>query len=158
MSSQQSPGVLVLCTGNSCRSQMAEAFLRQHGGDRFEVYSAGTEPAGEIHPLVHTVMAERGLDLSRHYPKDCRDFLGTIAVHTLIIVCDGAARSCPTVWPGVTQRLIWPTDDPAAFAGDGEQTLAEFRRVRDELEGRVLEFLESLVAAKTQPPVEAPSR
>ena len=141
--SRRNPGLLVLCTGNSCRSQITEALLRKHAGDRFAVYSAGTEPAAEIHPLVHTVMAEVGLDLAGQRPKDYREFLGRVQVHTVIIVCDGAARSCPAVWPGVEERLLWPTDDPAAFVGDEAQTLAEFRRVRDELEGRVLEYLES---------------
>ena len=141
---KQGTGVLVLCTGNSCRSQITEAFLRQQVGDRYEVYSAGTEPASEIHPRVYTVMAEKGLDLAGQQPRDYREFLGRIPVHTVIIVCGGAAESCPAVWPGVMERLLWPTDDPAAFEGDEEETLAEFRRVRDELEGRVLEFVASL--------------
>ena len=140
----QGASVLVLCTGNSCRSQITEALLRQHGGGRLEVYSAGTEPAGEIHPLVYTVMEEKGLDISRQHPKDFREYLGRIPVHTLIIVCDSAAESCPAAWPGLMDRVHWPTDDPAAFVGDEQQTLAEFRRVRDELEGRVLEFLGGL--------------
>ena len=139
--SQEGPGVLVLCTGNSCRSQIAEGFLRKHAGDRFAIYSAGTEPAAEIHPLARTVMAEKGVDLADHRPKSYREFLGRIPVHTVIIVCDGAARSCPSVWPGVMERLMWPTDDPAAFVGSGDETLEEFRRVRDELEARVLDWL-----------------
>ena len=138
------PGVLVLCTGNSCRSQMAEAFLRRHSGGRFEVASAGTEPADGIHPLVHLVMAEVGIDLSGHRPKSHLEFLGKIPVHTVIIVCDGAAKACPSVWPGVRERLLWPTEDPAAFEGDGEETLEKFRRVRDELEARVEAWLDSL--------------
>lgn len=137
-------GILVLCTGNSCRSQIAEAFLRRHAGPAFVVHSAGTEPAGEIHPLVYTVMAEKGLDLSDQHPKDYRDLLGRIPVHTLITVCDGAAEACPAVWPGVVVRLHWSTDDPAAFIGGEKETLEEFRRVRDELEGRVLSFCEAL--------------
>ena len=152
---KQGAGILVLCTGNSCRSQITEALLRRHAGDRFEIYSAGTEPAEEIHPLVHTVMEEKGYDLSRQYPKSYHDFLGRIAVHTLIIVCDGAAKSCPAVWPGVMDRLLWPTDDPAAFVGDQEATLNEFRRVRDELDERVRELVETL-PGRSRPGAEVP--
>lgn len=144
-------GVLVLCTGNSCRSQMTEGFLRRHAGGRFEVYSAGTEPAGEIHPLARRVMAERGVDLSGQRPKDYREILGRIPVHTLITVCDGAARACPALWPGVRRRLEWPTDDPAAFVGDAQETLEEFRRVRDELEARVLDYLASGPTPSVEP-------
>ena len=147
---KQGRGVLVLCTGNSCRSQITEAFLRHHGGDRLEVYSAGTEPAGEIHPLVYTVMAEKGLDLAGQRPKEYRCYLGRIPVHTLIIVCDGAAKACPAVWPGAMERIFWPTDDPAAFEGDAEEALAEFRRVRDELEARVREFVAGLPGVAAQ--------
>ena len=139
--SKQGAGVLVLCTGNSCRSQITEAFLRAHAGDRFQAMSAGTEPAGEIHPLTYTVMAEKGLDLAAQRPKSYREYLGRVPVHTLIIVCDGAARACPSMWPGVVERLMWPTEDPAAFVGGEEETLEKFRAVRDELEGRVLEWL-----------------
>ena len=138
---EQGSGVLVLCTGNSCRSQMTEGLLRHHGGDRFAVYSAGTEPADEVHPLAVAVMAEKGIDLTGQHPKSYRDFLGRVPVHTVIIVCDGAARSCPSVWPGVMERLMWPTEDPATFDGDEEATLGKFRQVRDELELRVLAWL-----------------
>ena len=142
--SQQGAGILVLCTGISCRIQMTEAFLRQKAGDRFPCFSAGTEPADEIHPLVHTVMREKGIELEGQVPNDYHDYLGRIPVHTLIIVCDGAAEACPAVWPGVMERLIWSTDDPAAFEGDDEAVLAEFRRVRDELEARVDGWLASM--------------
>jgi arsenate reductase len=141
--SEQGAGVLVLCTGNSCRSQITEAFLRHHAGSRFAVHSAGTEPVAEVHPLAIAVMAEKGISLAGQRPKSYRDFLDKEPVQTVIIVCDGAAKACPSVWPGVMERLLWPTEDPAAFEGNEEQTLAEFRRVRDELEARVIDWLSS---------------
>ncbi len=135
------PGILVLCPGNSCRSQMAEGFLRHHAGDRFAVHSAGTEPSHEVHPLAVAVMAERGIDLSDQRPKSYREFLGRVPVQTVVIVCDGAAKACPSVWPGVMERLMWPTEDPATFVGGEEETRQKFRQVRDELEARVLAWL-----------------
>ena len=143
---ERGAAVLVLCTGNSCRSQMAEAFLRHHGGKRIEAFSAGTEPAAEIHPLARRVMAERGLDLAGQHPKAYGDYLGGKAIRILITVCGGAAESCPAVWPGVGERLHWPIEDPAAFVGSDEETLAEFRRVRDEIEARVRGWLEGRFA------------
>ena len=136
--------MLVLCTGNSCRSQMAEAFLRRYAGGRLRVSSAGTEPAAEIHPLARRVMAEEGLDLEGQYPEDYRVYLGKVPIRTLITVCDGAAESCPAVWPGVEERLHWPTEDPAAFVGGDEESLARFRQVRDELKTRVRQWLTAL--------------
>jgi arsenate reductase len=137
-------GVLILCTGNSCRSQIAEAFLRRHGGDRFEVRSAGSEPAPAIHPLTYKVMSERGFELAEHSPKDYRDILDAIPLDYVIVVCDGAARSCPAIWPGGAERLLWPFDDPAAFEGSEEQRTAGFRRVRDEIEARIVDWLAAL--------------
>lgn len=137
------PGILVLCTGNSCRSQMAEGFLRHHAGDRFDVSSAGTEPAERVHPLSVTVMEERGIDLSSHRPRSIDEFLGVVPVHTAIIVCGGADRSCPAVWPGIQERLFWPFDDPASFEGSDEARLARFREIRDQIEARVVEWLET---------------
>jgi arsenate reductase len=134
---------LVLCTGNSCRSQMAEAFLRKHSHGRFPVASAGTEPADQVHPLTVEVMKEVGIDLSDSRPKHLREYLGKVPVHTIIIVCDGAAKSCPAVWPGAFQRLLWPFEDPAAFEGTPEETLAEFRRVRDLIDTKAREWVES---------------
>lgn len=136
------PGVLVLCTGNSARSQMAEAFLRRHGGDRFAVYSAGTEPAVEVNPLTVAVMRERGIDLSGSRPKHLREYLGKLPIHTVIIVCDGAARSCPAVWPGAQRRLLWPFEDPTAAEGSETERLEGFRRIRDAIEERVVEWLD----------------
>ena len=136
------PGIVVLCTGNSCRSQMAEGLLRHHAGDRFEVYSAGTEPAERVHPLSVEVMDERGIDISGQEPAHLREYLGTVPIDTAIIVCDGANRTCPAVWPGARERLFWPFEDPASFAGDREESLARFRQIRDQIEARILDWLE----------------
>ena len=138
-----SDNILVLCTGNSCRSQMAEGFLKKLASDRFEVFSAGTEPKDDVHPLAVQVMAEAGIDLSRQKPKHLREFLGRLPVRHLIIVCSGADQSCPRVFPGLSERLYWPFDDPAAFEGTPEETLSEFRRVRDEIEDKITAWLNS---------------
>jgi arsenate reductase len=135
------PNVLILCTGNSCRSQMAEGLLRHYGGDRFNVYSAGTDPREEVHPLAIQVMAEIGIDLSQQQPKSLDQYLGRLAVQHLIIVCDGANASCPTVWPLMQQRHYWPFDDPAQFYGVEDEKLREFRRVRNEIRRRLLDWL-----------------
>ncbi|MDX1502857.1 MAG: arsenate reductase ArsC [Thermoanaerobaculia bacterium] len=132
--------VLVLCTGNSCRSQMAEGYLRVLGGGTLRVASAGTRPAAEVHPLARRVMLEDGVDLAGHRPRDISELRGRPVDH-LIIVCDGAARDCPTGWPGVGERIVWPFDDPALFEGTGEERLAGFRRVRNEIRARVTAWL-----------------
>ena len=134
------PAILVLCTGNSARSQMAEAILRRRLGERFDVLSAGTEPAERIHPLATEVMAEAGYDLTGQRPKHLREYLGTTAVHTVIIVCDGAAKTCPAIWPEARQRLLWPLPDPAAVDGDEGTRRAAFRAVRDALDARIAEW------------------
>jgi arsenate reductase len=136
--------VLVMCTGNSARSQMAEAYLRKLAGDRLEVSSAGTEPASEIHPMTRTVLAEDGIDLGNRRPRDYRDFLGKLPVHTLIVVCDGAAKACPAVWPGMHERHAWPFDDPAAIAGSEEERLAGFRTIRDQIRARIADWVAEL--------------
>ena len=141
METDRPQAVLVLCTGNSCRSQMAEAFLRRYGEGRLQAYSAGTEPTAEIHPMARRVMEEVGLDLKGQHPKEYRVYLDRVPIDTLITVCNGAAESCPAVWPGAMRRLHWATDDPAAFVGSEAETLAEFRRVRDELATRVRGWL-----------------
>ncbi|MGD1277869.1 MAG: arsenate reductase ArsC [Tepidisphaeraceae bacterium] len=125
------PIVLILCTGNSCRSQMAEGFLRRYQGDKFAVYSAGTDPKQQVHPLAARVMGEIGIDISRQQPKPLSDFLGRLPVRHLIIVCDKASQTCPRVWPGAFTRSELPFDDPSEFEGSAQQTLEEFRRVRD---------------------------
>ena len=131
------PNILILCTGNSCRSQMAEGFLRQMAGDRFDVFSAGTDPAEHVHPLAVEVMAEKGIDISGNQPTDVGKYLGRMAVRYLIIVCAGANERCPRIFPGMLNRLFWPFDDPARFEGTPEATLEAFRSVRDQIESRI---------------------
>ena len=132
--------VLFLCTGNSARSQMAEAFLRHYGGDRYEVHSAGLEPKG-IHPLTVRVMEEAGIDISAQTSKGIDTYLGRLHFQTLITVCDNADKNCPAVWPGVNRRLHWSFEDPAAAQGSEEERLAKFRQVRDQIEAKVKEWL-----------------
>lgn len=129
----QKPAVLILCTGNSCRSQMAEAFLRAAQGDKYEVHSAGTEPKDAVHPLAVRVMNEIGVDISEQWPKSTRDFLGKVAVAHILIVCDNANQTCPRIWPGAFTRSFVPFDDPADATGSEEEQLTVFRRVRDEI-------------------------
>jgi arsenate reductase len=129
--------VLFLCTGNSCRSQMAEGFLHQYGGDKFNVYSAGTEPASRVNPLAVEVMAEKGVDISDQSPTHIREYLGKLPVRHLVIVCAGANESCPRIFPGMLNRHFWPFDDPATFKGSPEATKEKFRAVRDEIESRI---------------------
>jgi arsenate reductase len=135
------PNVIFLCTGNSCRSQMAEGFLRQLGSDRFTAYSAGTEPSERVHPMAIDVMGEKNIDISRAEPKNVGDYLGRLPVHHLIVVCDGANEKCPRVFPGMMNRMFWPFDDPAAFVGSEAATREKFRTVRDEIEARIKQWL-----------------
>lgn len=135
------PIVLFLCTGNSCRSQMAEGFLRKLAGDQYDVHSAGTEAKGEIHPLAIKVMVEKGIDLAGQYPKGIEKYLGRLPVRRLIIVCGGAEEKCPRVFPGILTREFWPFDDPAAYTGPAEGALFEFRAIRDQIEGRIKQWL-----------------
>ncbi len=138
------PNVLFLCTGNSCRSQMAEGLLRHRAGDRFNVYSAGTDPAERVHPRAIQVMSEAGIDISGQRPKGVKEYLGRLHVRYLIIVCSEADEACPRVFPGVLNRLFWPFDDPARLTGDDDQIQAGFRRVRDQIADRVDAWLSSL--------------
>jgi len=132
--------VLFLCTGNSARSQMAEAFLRKYAGERFEVHSAGLEPR-PINPLTIKVMQEVGFDMSAHRSKGIDDYLGKVHFQYLITVCDDAEKNCPTTWPGVNQRLHWSFEDPARFTGTDAQKLAKFRQVRDQIGAKVNAWL-----------------
>lgn len=125
------PSVLILCTGNSCRSHLAEGILRAAAGDLFEVHSAGSNPAGYVHPLAVRVMAEIGIDLSTHRSKHMNEFLGT-PIETVITVCGRADQACP-VFPGQVNRHHWPFDDPAHATGTEAEQLEVFRRVRDEI-------------------------
>ena len=129
------PKVLFLCTGNSARSQMAEAFLRKYAGDYFEVFSAGLEPKG-LNPLTIQVMQEIGFDMSGHTSKDLIQFLGKTHFGYLITVCDHAEKNCP-IFPGMGVRLHWSIEDPAAMEGTREEKLANFREIRDVIDEKV---------------------
>ena len=128
--------VLFLCTGNSCRSQIAEAFLRKYAGDQFEVYSAGLEPK-PIHPLTMRVMEEINIDMRGQYPKLLAQFIGKVHFGYLITVCSNAEEKCP-IFPGMGIRLHWPFEDPAAFEGSEKEKLAKFREIRDQIEKKVI--------------------
>ncbi len=136
--------VLFLCTGNSCRSQMAEGFMREIGGGSFEALSAGMEPAEAVHPMAVAVMKERGIDISGQKPKPIETYLGKECIFYLIVVCEKAKMSCPRIWPGLGEgnRFYWPLPDPAEFRGSEEEKLEEFRKVRDEIESKVKEWLD----------------
>lgn len=125
------PRVLILCTGNSCRSHMAEGILRAAAGDFLEVCSAGSQPAGYVHPQAIAALAEIGIDLSGHTSKHMNGFLDR-DVETVITVCGNADQACP-VYPGQVNRHHWPFDDPAKSTGTPEEIAADFRRVRDEI-------------------------
>lgn len=125
------PLILVLCTGNSCRSHLAEGLLRAALGDGFEVASAGSNPAGYVHPLAIRAMEEIGIDLAGHRSKHLDEFLDR-EVETVITVCGNADQACP-VFPGQANRHHWPFDDPAHATGTEEEQFAVFRRVRDEI-------------------------
>jgi len=133
--------VLFLCTANSARSQMAEAFLREYGGHSFEVYSAGLEPT-EIHPWAVRVMKEVGIDMAGHHAKGLSQFLGgRLTVNYAVFVCEKADRACPFLWPGALARLSWPFEDPVAGEGTEDEKLARFRSVRDQIEQRIKSWL-----------------
>ena len=146
MNSQIKPLVLILCTGNSCRSHLAEGILRAAAGDLLEVASAGSNPAGYVHPLGIEVMGEIGIDISGHHSKHMNDFLQQ-PVETVITVCGNADQACP-MFPGQLNRHHWGFEDPAHATGSREEQLAVFRRVRDEIQ-RVFEaYAEGLRAGE----------
>ena len=134
--------VLFLCTGNSARSQMAEAFLRTLAGDKYEAYSAGLEPE-EIHPLTGKVMEEIGIDISSQYSKALKDYMGKMHFGYLITVCSEADKRCPSVFPGMGQRLHWDLEDPAKFIGSEEERLQKFREIRDQIKLNIQSWIEA---------------
>ena len=125
------PTILILCTGNSCRSHLAEGILRAAAGDSLNVQSAGSKPAGYVHSLAIQVMKEIGLDISAHHSKHMNDFLQQ-DVETVITVCGNADQACP-LFPGQVNRHHWGFVDPAHATGTDEEKLVVFRRVRDEI-------------------------
>lgn len=131
--------VLILCTGNSARSQMAEGVLRHDAGDVYEVFSAGTKPT-QVRPEAVAVMREVGIDISGHRSKSVDEFAGQNFDY-VITVCDNAKESCP-IFPAKTKRIHWSIEDPAAVQGSEEERLAAFRLVRDELRARLQAFVQ----------------
>ena len=133
--------VLFLCTGNSARSQMAEGFLKYMAGDRFEVYSAGVKPTA-VNPLAIKVMAEIGIDISKHKSKSVMEFIDQ-SFDYVITVCGNAQKTCP-VFPGEHEKIHWDLEDPAAAEGSEEERAAIFRRIRDEIEQRIKDWIKQL--------------
>ena len=132
MTAVPKPVVLILCTGNSCRSHLAEGLLRSLAGDILEVQSAGSKPAGYVHPLAIRAMSEIGIDISTHRSKHMNEFLQQ-QIETVITVCGNADQACP-IYPGQVNRHHWPFDDPAHATGTEAEVLEVFRRVRTEIE------------------------
>lgn len=128
------PLILILCTGNSCRSHLAEGILRAAVGEAAEVASAGSDPAGYVHPMAGEVMKEIEIDISAHTSKHLEKFLQR-EVHTVITVCGNADQACP-IFPGQAEKHHWPFDDPAKATGSEEEIRAVFRRVRDEIRAK----------------------
>ena len=134
---------MFLCTQNSARSQMAEGFLRHLAGNRFEVYSAGTDPTDEIHPCAAEAMSEVGIDISEQHPKGLRTYLGKMGFNYLIIVCARAEERCPKTFPGVGTTLSWVFEDPRREEDIPYDSMLErFRSVRDEIELKMRDWLE----------------
>ena len=131
--------VLILCTGNSCRSQMAEALWEQLGDGDWQAASAGSKPSGYVHPLAIQAMQELDIDLSRHQSKSLQQFQDQ-AFDLVVTVCDNARESCP-VFPGATETLHWPFDDPADATGTDAEKMTFFRRVRDEIQQTIQHYL-----------------
>ncbi len=132
--------VLFVCTGNSCRSQMAEGFLRHLAGDRYEAHSAGFAPK-PVHPMAVEVMKEKGIDISGQTSKSTSEYLGKVNVATAIFVCERAEKQCPRLFPFAQEQLLWPFDDPAEAVGDDEAKRQVFRRVRDEIEAKIRQWV-----------------
>lgn len=130
--------VLIVCTGNSARSQIAEALIRHEAGSRFEVCSAGTQPT-QVRTEAVAVLRELGIDIASHRSKPVTEFTGQ-AFDYVITVCDKAHEECP-VFPGTSERLHWPFEDPASLTEQGDARLAAFRKLRDRIHARVMVFL-----------------
>lgn len=130
--------VLFLCTGNSARSQMAEGLLRHLAGDRFDVYSAGTHPAG-LNPFAVEAMKDLGADIANHRSKNMSEFIDQ-RFDYVITVCDRAKDSCPR-WPHAAKLIHWSFEDPAAAQGTPEERLRSFRKIRDEIRTRIETFI-----------------
>ena len=141
--------MLFLCTGNSCRSQIAEGWLRHLAGDRFETHSAGLKPS-TVNPYAIKVMAEAGVDIVAQHSKDVGVYLGKHFPY-LITVCDNAQVACP-IFPGPAMREHWPLEDPADARGTEDEVLDVFRQTRDDVKARVEDFIERSNASASHPP------
>ena len=130
--------VIFICTGNACRSQMAEGLLRHLAGDKFKVYSAGSHPS-HLHPASIAVMAEWGIDIAHHTSEPIDDYLEA-GIDIAITVCDNAQQSCPT-FPGNVERIHWGLDDPYHSWGADPEDLPPYRETRDELKERIEGFI-----------------
>jgi arsenate reductase (thioredoxin) len=135
---QMKKKILILCTGNSCRSQMVEGFLKSFNSE-LEVFSAGTKPSNQVHPKAIQVMNELGLDLSKNYPKHSDQFLND-ELDYVITVCDNAKETCPVFLGKVGKQLHIGFEDPADATGTDEEVLSVFRRIRDEIKNDFYKF------------------
>lgn len=133
--------VIFLCTGNSARSQMAEAFLREYGGDRFEAHSAGLDPQG-IHPLTVKVMDEEGISLAGQSSKGVKEYLGKVHFPYVFTVCGHAEENCPSVFLNQGVHAHCEFEDPAAFEGSEEEKLAKFREIRDQIKAKIQQWID----------------
>lgn len=133
--------VLILCTGNSARSQMAEGLWRKEAAGKWQVASAGSDPTGAVNPLAIQAMSEIGIDISSHTSQHLNQYLDE-PFDVILTVCDNAAQDCPS-FPGTAKRLHWPLADPSDVAGSAEQRLAAFRLTRDDLTARIRDYLAS---------------
>ncbi len=138
--------ILILCTGNSCRSQMAEGFLKSFD-DTLEVYSAGTTPSTKVHPKAIVVMSEIGIDLNANYPKRVDEFVND-EFDYVVTVCGGAKESCPTFTGIVKNHIHIGFDDPADATGTKEEIYSEFKRIRDEIKGDFYKFYQKFLNTK----------
>lgn len=137
--------ILILCTGNSCRSQMAEGFMKSFGAE-LQVFSAGTRPASQVNPVAVKVMKEAGIDISNHVPENVDQYV-TWEFDYVITVCDGARESCPVFSGKVGKRVHIGFEDPAEFVGTEEATLQKYRQIRDEIHRDFKAFYDSLPKA-----------
>ena len=132
--------VLIICSQNSARSQMAEGFLKEYGGYLFDVFSAGFNPA-PVHPMAIQVMQEAGIDISKQHAKSVKQFLGHVSFGSVIAVCKKAEEQCPIIYPSALKLFSWPFDDPSSYEGTEEEKLMEFRRIRDDIKATLLSWI-----------------
>lgn len=145
--SDAKPVVLFLCTGNSARSQMAEALLRHHASNRFDAHSAGLQPKSAVHPFALQALEEIGVSTSGLRPKPSRDYLGKVAVAHAIIVCSRVNDSCPIVFPFALRTHYWPFEDPAEWNGSDTEQLEKFREIRDAIDARLQDWIQEEIQA-----------